>query len=284
MSPGQKASLGGSTNFVVNRPIRDELATTYDIPLLPFICQMSHKLPQSASPVRRSPTQKSAIIRNTANQPLTTERLRQAVAELTENDPRLGVAIGRLGACTLLPRTEGTHFEHLLRNIVYQQLSGTAASRIHERLLTQLTILHTGSGAQTQSQPHPSVVLAADDDVLRSCGLSIAKVKAVKDLARHVEEGLLPLERVDKMDDQEIIDALVAVRGIGPWTAQMFLMFRLGRPDVLPVLDLGVRKGAQKIYSLRALPDAARLTRLARKWRPWASVASWYCWRVLDVD
>ena len=86
------------------------------------------------------------------------------------------------------------------------------------------------------------------------------------------------------MDDQAIIDALVPVRGIGPWTAQMFLMFRLGRPDVLPVLDLGVRKGAQRIYRTRALPDAARLEKIARNWRPWASVASWYCWRVLDLE
>ncbi|MFM7100563.1 MAG: DNA-3-methyladenine glycosylase family protein [Verrucomicrobiota bacterium] len=86
------------------------------------------------------------------------------------------------------------------------------------------------------------------------------------------------------MSDDEIIAALVPVRGIGPWTAQMFLMFRLGRPDVLPVLDLGVRKGAQRIYRTRALPDATRLTKIARNWRPWASVASWYCWRVLDLE
>jgi len=99
-----------------------------------------------------------------------------------------------------------------------------------------------------------------------------------------VVDDRLPLHALDRMSDDEIIAALVPVRGIGPWTAQMFLMFRLGRPDVLPVLDLGVRKGAQRIYRTRALPDATRLTTIARNWRPWASVASWYCWRVLDLE
>jgi 3-methyladenine DNA glycosylase/8-oxoguanine DNA glycosylase len=105
----------------------------------------------------------------------------------------------------------------------------------------------------------------------------------VRDLAERVLDGRLQLESVDAIDDAAVIDALVQVRGIGPWTAQMFLMFRLGRPDVLPVLDLGVRKGAQRMHRLRALPDAARLERLAEPWRPWRSVASWYCWRALEL-
>jgi 3-methyladenine DNA glycosylase/8-oxoguanine DNA glycosylase len=127
-------------------------------------------------------------------------------------------------------------------------------------------------------------ILASDDDTLRSCGLSAAKTRAIVDLARHVEDARLPLDVIDTMDDEAVIDALVAVRGVGRWTAQMFLMFRLGRPDVLPVLDLGVRKGAQRIYRMRALPEADRLEKVARNWRPWASVASWYCWRVLDLE
>jgi DNA-3-methyladenine glycosylase II len=132
--------------------------------------------------------------------------------------------------------------------------------------------------------PDPVAILALGEDALRGCGLSLAKVRAVQDLARHVVEDRLPLHALEEMSDDEIIAALVPVRGIGPWTAQMFLMFRLGRPDVLPVLDLGVRKGAQRIYRTRALPDATRLTKIARNWRPWASVASWYCWRVLDLE
>lgn len=205
--------------------------------------------------------------------PLTRRRLNTAQAALAAGDARLGAVIAEVGPCTLLPRTEGTHFAHLARNIVYQQLSGRAAATIHDRFLALL-------GADG---PVPEAVLAFDEPALRACGLSAAKVKALHDLAAHVRDGRLPMEALDTMPDQEIIDALVQVRGIGPWTAQMFLMFRLGRPDVLPVLDLGVRKGAQRIYRLRALPDAARLERLARNWRPWASVASWYCWRALEM-
>ncbi len=186
----------------------------------------------------------------------------------------MAAAIEVVGECDLLPREDGTHFDHLVRAIVYQQLSGRAAATIHGRFL---------ASCAPEGLLSPETVLASGDDVLRSCGLSGAKSAAVKDLALHVLERKLPLDQLATMSDQQIIDALVAVRGIGPWTAQMFLMFRLGRPDVLPVLDLGVRKGAQRIYNTRALPDAARLEKIARKWRPWASVGSWYCWRILDV-
>ena len=173
------------------------------------------------------------------------------MAALTARDPKMARAIERVGPCTLLPRTDGTPFDHLARAIVFQQLSGAAASTIYGRFATRI-----GGGT----------------------------VRALVDLARHVEEGRLPLDLVDTMEDDAVIDALVAVRGVGRWTAQMFLMFRLGRPDVLPVLDLGVRKGAQRIYRMRSLPDADRLHRVARNWHPWASVASWYCWRALDLE
>lgn len=199
-----------------------------------------------------------------------------AQAALAARDPRMGVVIERVGPCTLLPRREGTHFGHLARNIIYQQLSGTAAATIHGRFATLLSC--------DPQAPDPHAVLALPEESLRACGLSTAKVRAVRDLAQHVVDERLPLHALDRLSDQEVIDALVQVRGIGPWTAQMFLMFRLGRPDVLPVLDLGVRKGAQRIYRTRALPDAARLVKIARNWRPWASVASWYCWRVLDLE
>jgi DNA-3-methyladenine glycosylase II len=207
---------------------------------------------------------------------LTRARLAQAEQELRARDAKLAAAMDRVGRCTLLPRREGTHFGHLTRNIVYQQLSGGAAATIYGRFTEAL-------GAR-DGQPTPGAVLAAGDATLRACGLSAAKQRAIRDLAEHVANDRLPLAEIESLGDEQIIDALVAVRGIGPWTAQMFLMFRLGRPDVLPVLDLGVRKGAQRIYRTRALPDAARLERLARNWRPWASVASWYCWRVLDLE
>lgn len=184
-------------------------------------------------------------------------------------------AIDVVGPCTLKPRQEGTHFDHLARAIVYQQLSGLAAGTIHRRFI---------EACGTNGHPTPQETLAHDEATLRACGLSAAKTAAIRDLALHVVEGRLPLDDVERMDDEAIIESLVAVRGIGRWTAQMFLMFRLGRPDVLPVLDLGVKKGAQQIYRMRALPDVERLEKVARKWRPWATIGSWYCWRVLDLE
>lgn len=206
---------------------------------------------------------------------LNAETLGQAVDELSAADAKLAAVIAAVGPCTMLPRIEGSHFDHLTRNIVYQQLSGAAAGTIHGRFVDRC-----GDG----KSPTPEQLLAHDESTLRACGLSTAKVAAIRDLALHVSDHRLALDNLDNMDDQSIIDALVQVRGIGVWTAQMFLMFRLGRPDVLPVLDLGVRKGAQRIYRMRTLPEAARLEKTAKAWRPWRSVASWYCWRVLDLD
>jgi len=207
---------------------------------------------------------------------LTPRRLKEAVATLGANDPKMAAAIERVGPCTMIPRADGTHFDHLARAIVFQQLSGGAASTIYGRFKERV-----GGGTDA---PTPAQILASDEATLRVCGLSAAKTRAIVDLARHVRDARLPLDVIDTMDDDAVIDALVAVRGVGRWTAQMFLMFRLGRPDVLPVLDLGVRKGAQRIYRMRALPEADRLEKVARNWRPWASVASWYCWRVLDLE
>ena len=206
---------------------------------------------------------------------LTEQTLADAVAELSAADVKLARAIATVGPCTMIPRLEGSHFDHLTRNIVFQQLSGAAAGTIHGRFVERC-----GEG----KQPTPQQILAHDDATMRACGLSAAKVAAIRDLALHVADNRLPMERLSDMDDQAVIDALVQVRGIGVWTAQMFLMFRLGRPDVLPVLDLGVRKGAQRIYRMRKLPEAARLEKVAKAWKPWRSVASWYCWRVLDLE
>lgn len=206
---------------------------------------------------------------------LTPRAIAAGVDALRSADPKLARAIDVVGPCTMLPRRDGTHFDHLARAIVYQQLSGSAASTIYGRFLAQC-----GNG----DAPTPEQILAHDEPTLRACGLSTAKTLAVRDLARHVVDGRLPMASLDTMADEAIIESLIQVRGVGRWTAQMFLMFRLGRPDVLPVLDLGVRKGAQKIYNTRALPDAERLEKIARNWRPYSSIASWYCWRILDVN
>ena len=206
---------------------------------------------------------------------LTTRSIDAAVDALRAADPKLARAIDAVGPYTLRPRRDGTHFDHLARAIVYQQLSGSAAATIYGRFTAQC-----GAGGA----PSPEAILAHDVETLRACGLSGAKTAAIIDLAKHVVDGKLPLDDIDDMEDEAVIESLVQVRGVGRWTAQMFLMFRLWRPDVLPVLDLGVRKGAQRIYNMRALPEADRLEKVARAWRPWASVASWYCWRILDVN
>jgi 3-methyladenine DNA glycosylase/8-oxoguanine DNA glycosylase len=162
-------------------------------------------------------------------------------------------------------------FDALLRSIVYQQLSGKAAATI----LSRVVALYAPASA-----PDPAAVLATDDAVLRSAGLSRNKGAALKDLARHALDGTIPsLAEARALADDELVDRLTVVRGIGRWTVEMLLIFRLGRPDVLPVDDLGVRKGFQRAYGMRRLPAAVTLTRRAERWRPYRSVASWYLWR-----
>ena len=198
---------------------------------------------------------------------------RKAINHLKKVDPVLARVIDAVGRCTLVPRAEWTHFDALVRSIVYQQLSGKAAATIHGRVLELI-----GDGAET-----PQRIVATSHEAFRGAGLSNAKARYVRNLAEHVLDGSLPVESLDEMGDDEIIAALTQVKGIGKWSAQMFLMFRLGRPDVLPDLDLGVQKGIQKAYGLRKLPTPAQVLRRGAKWAPYRTVASWYMWRVLEL-
>ena len=198
---------------------------------------------------------------------------RKALAHLRKTDPVMARVIDAVGRCTLVPRTEWTHFDALLRSIVYQQLSGKAAATIHGRVL-QLV----GDGAEA-----PKRIVATSHEAFRAAGLSNAKASYVRNLAEHVLDGSLPVESLHELSDEEIIAALTQVKGIGKWSAQMFLMFRLGRPDVLPDLDLGVQKGIQRAYKLRKLPTPAQVLRRGAKWAPYRTVASWYMWRVLEL-
>ena len=182
--------------------------------------------------------------------------------------------IARVGRCTLTPRTEWTHFDALVRSIVYQQLSGKAAATIHGRVITLI-----GEGIEA-----PSRIVATPHESLRAAGLSTQKANYVRNLAEHVLDGSLPVESLHELSDDDVIAALTQVKGIGRWSAQMFLMFRLGRPDVLPELDLGVQKGIQKAYRLRKLPTPAQVLRRGAKWAPYRTVASWYMWRILEVE
>jgi DNA-3-methyladenine glycosylase II len=198
--------------------------------------------------------------------------LRRAVTHLKRADPRLAAVIERVGPCRFAARAEGTHFEAVARAIVFQQLSGKAAGTIHKRF----------HGLFGDRAPEPGELLAVPDEDLRAVGLSRQKIGYLRDLAERVASGDVPLEHIETLDDEAAIAALTRVKGVGRWTAQMFLMFRLGRPDVLPELDLGVQKGIQRAYGRRALPTPKDVLRIGTPWAPWRSVASWYLWRSLE--
>src|SRR5262249_29302226 len=157
---------------------------------------------------------------------------RSAVSHLKKADPAMARVIERVGPCLFEPRADGTHFDHIVRAIVYQQLSGKAAATIHSRVCALF-----GDRSPTAAE-----LLATDDATLRGAGLSWAKIKYVKDLSAHALDGRLPVERLHELDDAAVMEALVQVKGIGRWSAHMFLMFRLGRPNIVPELDLGIRK------------------------------------------
>jgi DNA-3-methyladenine glycosylase II len=201
---------------------------------------------------------------------------RAAIAHLCAADPVLRGLIDEFGPDGLLPRRPraADHYGALVRSIVGQQLSTTAARSIY----TRLTDRYGGRA------PTPSEILADDPDEVRAAaGLSRAKVGFLRSLAEHVLEGSLELERLDKLPDDQVTAELVAVRGLGPWTADMFLMFQLGRPDVLPVGDLGIRRSIKDRYRLKELPDTAEMERIAEPWRPYRTLACMYLWRSLDA-
>lgn len=195
-----------------------------------------------------------------------------AVAELAAADPVLGGAMVALGPCRLVRRRlPGGAFAALARAVCYQQLAGAAAAAIHGRF-----------AALFDGRPTPAAVLATPPGVLRATGLSAAKVASIVDLATKVADGSVRLAGWRDRTDGEIVASLSTVRGIGPWTAQMFLMFQLNRPDVWPTGDLGVRAGYARIHGLQAPPAPRELERLGERYRPWRTVAAWYCWRAVD--
>ena len=191
----------------------------------------------------------------------------KARRHLARRDPVLKRLIGAVGPCTLRHDPDG--FAELVRSIIAQQISTRAAASIHARLLEALG----------RRGLRPAALLALSDEELRGAGLSAPKVRSLRDLAEKVRRGHVPLRRLPELTDEEVIAALLPVHGIGRWTAQMFLIFSLGRPDVLPVDDLGLRMGVQQVYGLAELPGRAALTELAEPWRPYRSVATWYFWR-----
>jgi DNA-3-methyladenine glycosylase II len=198
-----------------------------------------------------------------------------AVEALQRVDKHLAKLIRRVGPITLETRRMDDTFQTLVRAIVYQQLSGKAAATIHGRAVDAFGV---------RKKITPERLLAAKDDELRAVGMSRAKVAAVKDLAAKTLDGTVPtLAKLRRMSDEEIIERLTSVRGIGVWTVEMLLLFRLGRPDVLPISDLGVRKGFMLTYGHDEMPKPAAILAHGERWRPYRSVASWYLWRACDL-
>ena len=195
---------------------------------------------------------------------------------LARRDPALGRAMKRLEPFPGFPTAEyrrRTPYEALARAIVFQQLAGAAASTIHGRVC-KLT-----PGPRF---PSPAELLALPDETLRSAGLSRGKLAALRDLATHVQNGSLDFRQLVRAPDEAVVEALTEVRGIGPWTARMFLLFRLGRLDVFAPDDLGLREGARILDGLNERPTPKELEARAELWRPLRSVASWYLWRLVD--
>ena len=214
------------------------------------------------------------------------------VAHVSAKDARLAKLIERVGPMRLRLAHLQSPFEALAESIVYQQLSGYAAAAIFARLVALFSPDAPPSGLRPSRAkpappprkfPRPGDLLAMPEDRLRAAGLSRGKIAALRDLATKTIDGTVPrMLELRKLSDDEIVERLSAVRGIGRWTAEMLLIFRLGRPDVLPATDYGVRKGFAKVYRRKELPAPKELLAAGEKWRPYRTVASWYFWRALE--
>ena len=201
---------------------------------------------------------------------------REQLDRLARSDPLLGVAMSRVTAYPGFPNgvlARGSHFQAIARSVTFQQLAGAAARTIYGRVCE----LTPGEGFPTASD-----CLALPDEAFRGAGLSAAKTRAIKDLAGKCEEGSVRLRAVGRMTDAEIVEMLTAVWGIGEWTAQMFLIFRLGRLDVMPAGDLGVREGVRLLDGLAERPGQKAVLERAEVWRPLRSVATWVLYRLCD--
>lgn len=206
---------------------------------------------------------------------MTAAHLARARRHLMRRDPRLAALIRLAGPCRLVNGAASAPFAALVRAILSQQLSGKAADTIHGRVVGLV------GGRELLT---PAALLAIDPTALRAAGVSGPKITYLRDLAARVEDGRLDLHALDALADEEVIAAITAVRGLGRWSAEMFLMFRLNRPDVFPVADLGIVKGVQKLLGMKRRPKPSTMLRAAETWRPYRSVAAWYLWRIHELD
>ena len=194
---------------------------------------------------------------------------------LSEVDPVMGQLIREIGDCKLEPETRRSPFQSLVQAVAHQQLNGTAANTI----LTRFKKLFPG-----RKFPRPEDLAGVTDEHIRACGFSYAKIKAIRDIAEKTLSGVVPTSRqIVKLSDIEIIGRLTEVRGVGRWTVEMLLIFQLGRTDVLPVDDFGVRAGFRAAYKKREMPTPKQLLKFGERWRPHATTAAWYLWRAADA-
>lgn len=201
-------------------------------------------------------------------------RLNKAAAHLATCDPDWAILIGLIGPCQLAPNRDREPFHALLHAVAHQQLHGRAAQAIFQRFLA----LYPGTDF-----PSPEEILATDDDTLRGCGFSIAKIAAIRSIAEKTLEGVVPTRRMaGVMRDNELIARLTSLRGIGRWTVEMLLIHTLGRPDVLPIDDFGVREGWRLVKGLPRQPTPQQLAAIGASWAPYRSTAAWYLWRAVD--
>jgi len=210
-----------------------------------------------------------------------------AIEHLSRVDRKLARIIAKSGPCGLHPERTQSMFEALLESIIYQQLNGKVAATITGRVKALFPEnshrIRTRRGL-VAAFPTPEQILAATPELLRSAGLSQAKMLAIRDLAAKTLDGTVPTTReAHRMSDDELVERLVQVRGIGRWTVEMLLLFRLGRPDVLAVDDYGIRKGFAKLHRMVELPKPKELLAYGERWRPHRSVASWYLWRAAEI-
>ena len=194
-----------------------------------------------------------------------------ALRHLSHADKRMEKLIDKFGPPNF--NLMNNYYESLIRSIVYQQLSGKAASIIYERFLDLFVF---------DIYPEPKNVLAVSIETLRSSGLSYQKANYIRDLSEKWQDGIVNLSDIDSMTDEEISSELIKVKGIGQWTADMFLMFTLGRPDVFPFGDLGIQKGVMILTNMNRLPTQKEMERKTKKWQPYRTVAAWYLWKLVD--
>jgi DNA-3-methyladenine glycosylase II len=200
---------------------------------------------------------------------------KEAIIHLGGADRTLAELMKRVGSCRLRTDRKREPYQALIRSVTYQQLNGTAAETIFNRFLALFP---------EKRFPDPDDILKTPDATMRSAGLSGAKTAAIKDIAGKMSEGIVPTRSAAmRMSDSELIERLTTIRGVGPWTVEMLLIFTLGRRDILPTTDYGVRKGFALTYGLKDLPHAKDLLAHGECWRPYRSIASWYLWRALDL-